>query len=661
MAAAASGRRLLSLEAGRSISFPGPIEVLKPTMFIGPVVSLEMITSARRARYFIVRVLYALLLFVVLWINYRTLMSQRITASDGTMSTQVLAEFSHAFFLAFTVVQLGAVLMLTPAMIAGAIAQERERRTIEYLFASMLSGSEIVLSKYLARTLHVASLLVVGLPILAIAMMLGGIDPDRLIIVFTMTLATLVATASLSIATSVWAKRSRDAVLRTYVLLLAFLILPPLTWMLAASVGPSSWLDWLTELARLGTLANPFSIFWSLFGARLPGRTSPWQTVWPILAAYAAFSLVALAWSIVSVRRVYRKSMGAADSGPRRRKARFRWRPALRNRPMLWKELFATSAAFQLGWLGRIATILLMAGAIVPALLLFYRVVLSPHTVNDPSREVVGAATGMVATIGCGALLVVTIRAASSITAEREGDSWLTLVSTPLTPGDIVWGKIAGSIFAARWFAVPVGIWWAVATIIVPNFVLVLPIFVATFGCVALAMGAIGVWFSSWCRTSIRAMASAVAVGIFMGGGYLLCCIPLFFQGGEKNLILGLTPCIPFLLGAPGWLWGLFVHPSNGGLDAANVMMAYIFGTGFYLVLGMVVTVLTIGSFDRTVGRPSRSVIPGVGGALATLPPAWEASPGACSSDPAADTKAADLARGIGRANDPHGDRSGKG
>jgi ABC-type transport system involved in multi-copper enzyme maturation permease subunit len=622
-------------------------------MFFGPVVSLEMITSARRARYFAVRVLYALLLFVVLWINYSALMSRRMASPDGTMSTRVLAEFSNAFFTTFTVVQLGAVLMLTPAMIAGAIAQERERRTIEYLFASMLSGTEIILSKFLARTLHVASLLVVGLPILAIAMMLGGIDPERLIIVFTMTLATLVATASLSIATSVWAKRSRDAVLRTYVLLLAFLILPPLTWSLGMGVGTRDWLAWLPELGRLGALANPFSILWSSFSMRLPGRASPWQPVWPVLAAYAAFSLVALAWSIVSVRRVYRKSMGAADSGPKRRKVRFRRRPALRNRPMLWKELFATSAAFQLGWLGRIATVLLMAGAIVPALLLFYRMVLSPHTVYDPSSEVIGISTGVVTTIGCGALLVVTIRAASSITAERERDSWLTLVSTPLAPGEIVWAKIAGSIFAARWFAVPVAVWWTIATIIVPDFVLVVPIFVATFGCVALALSAIGVWFSSWCRTSIRAMASAVAVGIFMGGGYLLCCIPLFFRGGNKEVILGFTPCIPFLLGAPGLLWQEFVHRSAGGSNGANVMVAYVFGTGGYLVVGMVVSVLTIGSFDRIVGRPSRFVIPGLGGALMTRPAAQEVLPGASSSGPVSETKPAEPASGVAPVNDP--------
>ena len=82
--------------------------------------------------------------------------------------------------------------------------EERERRTIEYLFASTLTGSEIIFSKFLARTLHVAAQLAVGLPILALGMMLGGIQPTLLVAVFAVTFATLLATAALSIATSVW-------------------------------------------------------------------------------------------------------------------------------------------------------------------------------------------------------------------------------------------------------------------------------------------------------------------------------------------------------------------------------------------------------------------------------------------------------------------------
>jgi ABC-type transport system involved in multi-copper enzyme maturation permease subunit len=574
-------------------------------MFFGPIVSLEMVTGARRARYFVVRVLYALVLLVVLWITYAE--TWGVWAGDGSMSIQAAAAFSSAFFATFTIVQLSAVLLLTPAMIAGSIAQERERRTIEYMLASTLTGSEIVLSKFLARTLHVASLLLAGLPILAIAMMLGGIDPQLLIIAFVITLATLVVTASLSIGTSVWAKRSRDAVVRTYVFLLVFLILPPLAWTFSGAVW--GWLTWLPDAGELVSQVNPYVVLSKALSLVRPvpgmGTYTPWQPIWPLLAVYAAFSAIVLAWSITSVRRVYRKSIGAGEGVRRLGGFRFRWRPRLGVRPMLWKELFAATAAFQLGTLGRVAVALLFLAAVVPAITLFYELVASSGVVQ--AREAMaGTSTGVVAALGCLALLVVMIRAAGSITAEKERDSWLSLISTPLTPAEIIWAKIAGGIYAARWFALPAAIWWGLTAMITPDFMLVMPILLATFGCVALALSALGVWFSSWCRTSIRAMASCVAVGVFLGGGYLLCCVPLMFRSNGGDEIFSLAACIPFLLAAPGILWMAYIHDPNPGQNEAKVMIAYVLGTACYLALGLLMTAVNIRGFDDRVGRPQR-------------------------------------------------------
>ena len=56
---------------------------------------------------------------------------------------------------------------MTPAVAAGGIASERQRRTIEYLFATDLSNGEIVLDKLCARLLTVGKLLLATLPVLA--------------------------------------------------------------------------------------------------------------------------------------------------------------------------------------------------------------------------------------------------------------------------------------------------------------------------------------------------------------------------------------------------------------------------------------------------------------------------------------------------------------
>ena len=46
------------------------------------------------------------------------------------------------------------------------------------------------------------------------------------------------------------------------------------------------------------------------------------------------------------------------------------------------------------------------------------------------------------------------------------------------------------------------------------------------------------------------------------------------------------------------------------GSHEEHMMVAYVFGTGAYLVLGLVVSALTIGGFNQIVGRPSRVSVP---------------------------------------------------
>ena len=130
-------------------------------------------------------------------------------------------------------------MVLAPAMVAGTIASERERRTIEYLFASQLSNAEIVLGKLAARLVHVVYLVLVGVPVLALMMMLGGIAPEALLLLFIVTLSSMLAVCSLAMAVSVWSLRAREAVTRAYLVLFVLLVLPPLLSVLRFHRAPA--------------------------------------------------------------------------------------------------------------------------------------------------------------------------------------------------------------------------------------------------------------------------------------------------------------------------------------------------------------------------------------------------------------------------------------
>ena len=57
------------------------------------------------------------------------------------------------------------------------IANEKQRKTLHYLLSSRLTSGEIVLGKLLARMLHVAVFLAIGLPIMSLLTLFGGVDP----------------------------------------------------------------------------------------------------------------------------------------------------------------------------------------------------------------------------------------------------------------------------------------------------------------------------------------------------------------------------------------------------------------------------------------------------------------------------------------------------
>jgi len=81
------------------------------------------------------------------------------------LSSRELAEFAAAAFEWLAVGQAVIVLALVPALVAGAVAEERSRRTLPGLLASRLSSVAIILDKLTARMLHVGVILAVGLPI----------------------------------------------------------------------------------------------------------------------------------------------------------------------------------------------------------------------------------------------------------------------------------------------------------------------------------------------------------------------------------------------------------------------------------------------------------------------------------------------------------------
>jgi hypothetical protein len=117
----------------------------------GPVFFYDLVRTARRGRSFLLRCIYATALLVMLFLGYSEWFGSSamdwmsVFQQDNYVPPGQMAYFAEDFFISFLIVQIGMVFLLTPAYTATAIAEEKERRTLDFLLATDLRGREIVL------------------------------------------------------------------------------------------------------------------------------------------------------------------------------------------------------------------------------------------------------------------------------------------------------------------------------------------------------------------------------------------------------------------------------------------------------------------------------------------------------------------------------------
>ncbi len=570
-------------------------------MLFGPIFSVELVTTARRARHLVLRVLCAAFLGAVLVMAYR----EHFPDTPGAVvQISRIADFASGFFSYFAFTQLIVMLLVTPALTAGTISLERERRTIEYLFATDLSNHEIVLGKLAARLVVTLCLAIAGLPILSIAMLLGGIEPQRLYMAMAITFSTTLGLAALGIGVSVATKRSRDAVVRTYGLLAVMVILPPIvSVMLMAGTTPVAVREWLVPLTDELLVANPMVAMTRLFAPWTV--TQDWGLTLKLALYHGALGVACLVPAVATVRRRHLKSFEV----PSKEKGRSgRSRRRIGQWPLLWKEMYVGRTRSQNAWTTRLAMLLIVGT--VAALTVWMAVYTAQYAGVTLGQErlveiYLMSAAPLAALLACLGMLVLASWSAASITSEKERDTWASLLCTPLTPKEIIAGKIVGNLYATRWLLVLPLIVYAPAVFFSPDFVLALPFILGTQLVLCTFVTTMGVLFSLKSRNTLRAMGGTLAVAFVVGGGYLMCCcMPLSIGGslGGLNEFITWTPCMPYLLVAPVIFYESFQSDYVSRADP-EMLWAYILGTSGYAVGAIVLFFVTTANFEQFSGR----------------------------------------------------------
>jgi len=566
-----------------------------------------MVCAARRRRYFVLRVVYGLFALFLLWVAYSSLLL--FAAGDqGEISIQQGAELGAGFFFAFGWLQTIAILAIGPALAVGTIATERERRTIEYLFTTDLSNSEIILGKLVARLCLLGQLLLVGLPILFLFRLMGGIPAKLLVVTFVFAGSTGLLITAISICVSVWSERARDATVRVYLLLVVLTFLPIILSLVGASgwgfLNGFLWTHTVQPIADFCMSINPLWTMGQAIGNRgAMGADLDLALISRTVVRQLLVSVAMIALATFAVRRVHLKETTKSAQREQRRRWRLpRWRRPLAGNAMLWKELFAGTATTKFGIVGWVAlTIILVTVCGFTIYVLSNTFWYSTWQRQRDFYEYLAVLTGM---LGSGILLLLAARAAGLVTTEKERDCWLSLLATPLSGREIIRSKMWGNLYNARWPLIVLALHWALGVMIRPNYIVPALATLATFLLAAWYATNLGLCYSLHSQTTMRSLGATLATLIFTGGGYLFCCCTVMQNSGSGNdAMLMLTPCIPFLIVFPTVAYEEAQNDQWFHFLDSGAEIAYGLGIVGYLIVSVCLFAHMASNFDRLAGR----------------------------------------------------------
>jgi ABC-type transport system involved in multi-copper enzyme maturation permease subunit len=576
-------------------------------MPLGPVFNAELLTTARRARYYVVRTLYGLIILFQIYLTYQS-NSWRLAGGQGQLRLRDMADFALQMFSTFAILQAVVVLLLTPALVGGTIAEERQRKTLHYLLTSRLTSAEIILGKLAARLLQVGVLVALGLPVVSLIGLFGGVDFQVLLLTYAGTFTTIFFLASASIFLSVISRRPREAISLIYILELVWLIVPPLLMNLMPN-SPDPWPEiarWVNPALRYVAITSPVYL---MLPMAWTGVTSMLESAFWAMGLQVAYGTLFVVLAALRLRPSSRNEGGnrrlARLAGKITRKQRWFSRPDCGDDAMLWKELHvartggltkATLVVVGVAMLGIIGYS--GFGYFVPAMDEMWH---DGYFAYGRNRTEFNGFLRVVCTIIYVLwVLGVASSSASGVSSEREEDQWLTLTSSPLAGSEILRAKMIGPVWGLRLVAYLLFALWGfglIAGAIHPFGVFACLVEFAVF---TWFLTALGTFFSLRSRNSTRSLASTMALLIFLNGAYMFCCIP--FEPNTPAIAAGSTPFVFALsLASVQDLGQLGEYHQSGELVVTCVMCVVV-----YAIAAAGLTSVLFSSFDTVVDRPDR-------------------------------------------------------
>ena len=434
-------------------------------MLFGPVFTREVTIAPRRERTFLSRSVYVGLLLLLICTAWLVMTGTQMIRDPGDF-----ARFGSSLFQLLTPLQLVIFVFFPGMLAAGAVAQEKDRKTLVLLLLTRMSNGELVLGKLMASLLMVLVLLVTSVPVFMMLSLLGGISHAQVVRVFLVTLVSVLACGSLGSCVALWREKTFQALAGTVLILV--------TWLgfweaVANGLFGRTWFDISTV-----ALARAMSPWQAITLASRPSlELSGGVLLGPIAGFMAVFAVLTVLINMVAIFMVrvwnpsrelrqtsteqdtWRKEStelsaayqynipqkhetaagnevtGALITHSAPGKVRHVW-----DNPIIWREI-CTRAYGRKTLVIRLAYVALAVCCVVMLHTLIQSVYATGINVTIPQLA------GPFIPLLILSLVLVNAQAVTSLTSERDGGTFDLLLASDITPKEFVYGKIGCTLY----------------------------------------------------------------------------------------------------------------------------------------------------------------------------------------------------------------------
>ncbi len=525
----------------------------------GPIFEKELRVSSRRKRNYALRFVY--LMSLTTFISYIWFVTARYGSSSGSNVVQMSRMSEAGKYIVTTIIwfQFIAIQFVSVVMLSTSINNEIRHRTLGMLMTTPVSSFQIVIGKFLSKLLQLILLLAISLPLLTIVRVFGGVPWDFVLSSICITLTAAFFAGSNSLLFSIFNRAVHTVIMKTILICFLCYFIPFIVLRLIQIVYPS-----VAIFIPYLYYVNPFIALGAATERMLSASAAMPVPMWGLhCAIMLGFSILLLVMSTICVRKVglqqaigqagvfgtwkerriakgKRKIVSKADSGPVRR---------VKGQLLLWKEMMSIYHRWNL----KATAGILFVGLILTVVYAFF--------IYRQLFDEIWVHIGFVCVYLFLGLLQTSSSAATSITNEKEAQTWPILLTVPLTNKQIAFGKILGCCIRGWFFLLCLiahVVVFSIAGYIHPT--AILPLILLVAGSMFL-VSSVGVFFSSCFKQG--SISSTVNMILFLGFMLPLCCpshivSPLFAAG----IILGVTSGwheITVPLQSTGSVWGAWL------------------------------------------------------------------------------------------------------